>query len=136
MISLQVTDIFIETFWIKGLGSPCACSCWPREEQVIRSFEYFCDGIAAVLTVLCSKFEFCWYFPSIHSFLSKIYCLSSVEAFQQFRHNPRRFLKSPMPKPPCKISVLGGPLAGKTSLCAELAERFDAQVRTACLCAN
>ncbi|XP_065199230.1 adenylate kinase 9-like [Sycon ciliatum] len=62
------------------------------------------------------------------SFLSRCYCLSSVEAFQEFRRNPRRFLVGDMPRNPVKIAVLGGPKTGKSTLCHELAAHYGAVV--------
>ncbi|KAF4082451.1 hypothetical protein AMELA_G00151420 [Ameiurus melas] len=62
------------------------------------------------------------------SFLNKIYVLSSQEALQMFMVDPRRYLLPPMPRPPCKVSVIGPPRSGKSTLSALLAERYGAVV--------
>ncbi|XP_077973287.1 adenylate kinase 9-like [Styela clava] len=62
------------------------------------------------------------------SFLDKMYIMSSPEAMTKFLKNPRPYLLPPLPKPPCKISVLGFPVSGKTSLCKVLADRYEAVV--------
>lgn len=62
------------------------------------------------------------------SFLDKIYLLSSMESMDKFLRNPRPYLLRPNPKPTCKISVLGLPKSGKTSLCYLLAEKYKAKV--------
>ncbi|CDQ90195.1 unnamed protein product [Oncorhynchus mykiss] len=49
-------------------------------------------------------------------FMDKIYILSSQEALGRFMLNPRRYLLPPMPRPPCKVSVIGPPCAGKSTL--------------------
>ncbi|KAM6954065.1 adenylate kinase 9 [Aplochiton taeniatus] len=61
-------------------------------------------------------------------FQDKIYILSSQEALQNFMANPRRYLLPPMPRPPCKVSVIGPPCSGKTTLCALLAKHYGAKV--------
>ncbi|KAJ8009601.1 hypothetical protein DPEC_G00090590 [Dallia pectoralis] len=61
-------------------------------------------------------------------FLDKVYILSSQEALGKFMLNPRRYLLPPMPRPPCKVSVIGPPCAGKTTLCALLARHYGAVV--------
>ncbi|KAK7500075.1 hypothetical protein BaRGS_00008622, partial [Batillaria attramentaria] len=62
------------------------------------------------------------------SFLDKIYCLSSPDALQKFMKNPRPYLLPPQPRPPCKLSVIGAPLSGKTTLCHLLAQKYGAKV--------
>ncbi|XP_053469806.1 adenylate kinase 9 isoform X2 [Ictalurus furcatus] len=62
------------------------------------------------------------------SFLNKIYVLSSQEALQMFMLQPRRYLLPPMPRPPCKVSVIGPPRSGKSTLSALLAEHYGAVV--------
>uniref|UniRef100_A0A673XQZ8 Adenylate kinase 9 n=1 Tax=Salmo trutta TaxID=8032 RepID=A0A673XQZ8_SALTR len=61
-------------------------------------------------------------------FMDKIYILSSQEALGKFMLNPRRYLLPPMPRPPCKVSVIGPPCAGKSTLCALLAQHYGAEV--------
>uniref|UniRef100_A0A4W5PEI0 Adenylate kinase 9 n=1 Tax=Hucho hucho TaxID=62062 RepID=A0A4W5PEI0_9TELE len=61
-------------------------------------------------------------------FMDKIYILSSQEALGKFMMNPRRYLLPPMPRPPCKVSVIGPPCAGKSTLCALLAQHYGAEV--------
>uniref|UniRef100_A0A3P8YJJ5 Nucleoside-diphosphate kinase n=1 Tax=Esox lucius TaxID=8010 RepID=A0A3P8YJJ5_ESOLU len=61
-------------------------------------------------------------------FLDKVYVLSSSEAYGKFMLNPRRYLLPPMPRPPCKVSVIGPPCSGKTTLCALLAQHYGAVV--------
>ncbi|ESO88925.1 hypothetical protein LOTGIDRAFT_62291, partial [Lottia gigantea] len=62
------------------------------------------------------------------SFLDKIYCLSSAEAMEKFLKNPRPYLLPPQPRPPCKLSILGPPLSGKTTLSHLLANKYSAKV--------
>lgn len=47
----------------------------------------------------------------------------------KFLKNPRPYLMPPQPRPPCKLSVLGPPLGGKTTLCHLLAQKYGAKVR-------
>ncbi|XP_019911702.1 adenylate kinase 9-like isoform X2 [Esox lucius] len=61
-------------------------------------------------------------------FLDKVYVLSSSEAYGKFMLNPRRYLLPPMPRPPCKVSVIGPLCSGKTTLCALLAQHYGAVV--------
>ncbi|XP_033125059.1 adenylate kinase 9-like isoform X4 [Anneissia japonica] len=61
-------------------------------------------------------------------FLDKIYVMSGPEAFEKFLKNPRPYLIGPQPRPPCKLSVVGPPLAGKTSISHLLAQKFNARV--------
>lgn len=65
----------------------------------------------------------------IYRFLDKIYVMSSPDAMEKFLKNPRPFLISPQPRPPCKLCVVGPPLSGKTSNCHLLAQKFNARVR-------
>ncbi|CAH1800212.1 unnamed protein product, partial [Owenia fusiformis] len=62
------------------------------------------------------------------SFLDKMYVLSSAEAMDKFLKNPRPYLLPPQPRPPCKITIQGPPLSGKTTLCHLLAQKYGAQV--------
>ncbi|BFZ09240.1 hypothetical protein BsWGS_12279 [Bradybaena similaris] len=62
------------------------------------------------------------------SFLDKVYCLSSEEAVEKFMRNPRPYLVPKMPRTACKISVVGQPFTGKTTLCHLLANYYGAQV--------
>ncbi|KAF7661399.1 hypothetical protein LDENG_00263080 [Lucifuga dentata] len=61
-------------------------------------------------------------------FQDKVYILSSQEAYQKFVTNPRPYLLPPMPKPPCKVSIIGPPQSGKSTLCKLLAQHYRAQV--------
>ncbi|XP_020299020.1 adenylate kinase 9 isoform X1 [Pseudomyrmex gracilis] len=61
-------------------------------------------------------------------FLSRIYFLSSRETENLFVENPRLFLSPPNPRPVCKIAVFGPKYAGKSELCARLAEVFGGTV--------
>ncbi|XP_062407393.1 adenylate kinase 9 [Sardina pilchardus] len=61
-------------------------------------------------------------------FQDKIYILSSEVALHKFLTNPRPFLLPPMPQPPCKVSVIGQPCTGKTTLCQDLANHYGAVV--------
>ncbi|XP_063757950.1 adenylate kinase 9 [Eleginops maclovinus] len=61
-------------------------------------------------------------------FQDKLYVLSSPEAYQKFFKNPRRYLLPPMPRPPCRVSIIGPPLAGKSILCKLLAQHYNALV--------
>ena len=42
--------------------------------------------------------------------------------------NPRHDLLPPMPRPPCKVSVIGPPCSGKSTLCALLAQHYGAEL--------
>jgi len=55
--------------------------------------------------------------------------MSSEEAMVKFMKNPRPYLLPPQPRPPCKLIVTGPPLAGKTTLCHLLAQKYGAKVR-------
>ncbi|XP_054474711.1 adenylate kinase 9 [Anoplopoma fimbria] len=61
-------------------------------------------------------------------FQDKLYVLSSQEAYQKFVTNPRRYLLPPMPSPPCRVSIIGPPRAGKSTLCKLLAQHYNASV--------
>lgn len=65
---------------------------------------------------------------SWHSFQDKVYILSSQEAYQKFVTNPRQYLLPPMPRPPCRVSIIGPPQAGKSTLCKLLAQPYNALV--------
>ncbi|CAB1435475.1 unnamed protein product [Pleuronectes platessa] len=62
------------------------------------------------------------------SFQDKLYILSSQEAYQKFVTNPRQYLLPPMPRPPCKVSIVGPPQSGKSTLCKLLAQHYNALV--------
>lgn len=57
-----------------------------------------------------------------------MYILSSQEAYQKFVTNPRRYLIPPMPRPPCRVSIIGPPQSGKSTLCKLLAQHYNALV--------
>ncbi|XP_039637151.1 adenylate kinase 9 isoform X2 [Perca fluviatilis] len=59
-------------------------------------------------------------------FQDKLYILSSQEACQKFFTNPRWYLLPPMPRLPCRVSIIGPPQAGKTTLCKLLAQHYKA----------
>ncbi|XP_034755964.1 adenylate kinase 9 isoform X3 [Etheostoma cragini] len=61
-------------------------------------------------------------------FQDKLYILSSQEACQKFFTNPRRYLLPPMPRLPCRVSIIGPPQAGKSTLCKLLAQHYNALV--------
>lgn len=69
----------------------------------------------------------CWC-PSLHSFLDKMYILSSEEAYQKFMTNPRPYLLPPMPRFPCRVCIIGPPQAGTTTLCRLLAKSYNALI--------
>lgn len=54
--------------------------------------------------------------------------MSSQEALDAFMKNPRPYLLSPLPKIPCKLSVLGPPGSGKTTLSNTIASKLNAKV--------
>lgn len=62
------------------------------------------------------------------SFQDKLYILSSEEAYQKFVTNPRKYLLPPMPRPPCKVAIIGPPQAGKSTLCKMLTQHYNALV--------
>ncbi|XP_014636645.1 PREDICTED: adenylate kinase 9 [Ceratotherium simum simum] len=62
------------------------------------------------------------------SFLGKIYCLSSEEAFKTFLLNPRSYLLPPMPAPPFKVFIFGPQSSGKTTLSNLLAKSYKGKV--------
>ncbi|XP_059368551.1 adenylate kinase 9 [Carassius carassius] len=61
-------------------------------------------------------------------FMDKFYILSSQEALQKFMANPRRYLLPHIPHLPCKVSVIGPPCSGKSTMSALLAEYYGAVV--------
>ncbi|XP_056260814.1 adenylate kinase 9 isoform X1 [Seriola aureovittata] len=61
-------------------------------------------------------------------FQDKLYILSSQEACQKFVKNPRRYLLPPMPRPPCRVSIIGPPQAGKSTLCKLLSQHYNTSV--------
>ncbi|KAK9531540.1 hypothetical protein VZT92_010959 [Zoarces viviparus] len=61
-------------------------------------------------------------------FQDKLYILSSEEAYQKFVTNPRQYLLPPMPRPPCRVSIIGPPQVGKSTLCKLLAQHYNALV--------
>ncbi|XP_063079133.1 adenylate kinase 9 isoform X2 [Engraulis encrasicolus] len=61
-------------------------------------------------------------------FLDKIYIMSTPLALYKFLSNPRRYLLEPMPRPPCKVAVIGQPCTGKTTLALQLAGHYGAVV--------
>lgn len=70
-----------------------------------------------------------WRLPeSSHSFEDKLYILSSQEALQKFVTNPRLYLLPPMPRPPCRVAIVGPPLAGVSTVCKLLAQHYKASV--------
>ncbi|XP_075253347.1 adenylate kinase 9-like [Convolutriloba macropyga] len=62
------------------------------------------------------------------SFLDKMFFLATEEAMKKFLANPRPFLLPPQPRPPCRFSVMGPPLSGKTTLSYMLAKKYGAYV--------
>lgn len=54
--------------------------------------------------------------------------LSSQEAYQKLVTNPRRYLYPTFPRPPCRVSIIGPPQAGKSTLCKLLAQHYNALV--------
>ncbi len=64
-----------------------------------------------------------------HSFLDKIYVMSGPEQMELFLKNPRPYLISPQPRPPCKLCITGPPLSGRTTMAFWLAQKFNARVR-------
>ncbi|XP_030577131.1 adenylate kinase 9 isoform X3 [Archocentrus centrarchus] len=61
-------------------------------------------------------------------FQDKLYILSSEEAYHKFVTNPRPYLLPPMPRLPCRVSIIGPSLAGKSTLCKLLAQHYNAVV--------
>uniref|UniRef100_A0A8C1UAR6 Adenylate kinase 9 n=1 Tax=Cyprinus carpio TaxID=7962 RepID=A0A8C1UAR6_CYPCA len=61
-------------------------------------------------------------------FMDKFYVLSSQEALQKFMVNPQRYLLPHIPHLPCKVSVIGPPCSGKSTMSALLAEYYGAVV--------
>ncbi|KAM8832237.1 adenylate kinase 9 isoform 2-T2 [Spinachia spinachia] len=61
-------------------------------------------------------------------FQDKLYILSSQEAYQKFITNPRPYLLPPMPRSSCRVSIIGPPKAGKSTLCKLLAQHYNASV--------
>ncbi|KAI7799765.1 adenylate kinase 9 [Triplophysa rosa] len=60
------------------------------------------------------------------SFMDKIYILSSQDALQKFTTNPRLYLLPPMPHLPFRVSVIGPPCSGKSTMSALLAKHYGA----------
>ncbi|KAF3702867.1 Adenylate kinase 9 [Channa argus] len=61
-------------------------------------------------------------------FQGKLYILSSHEAYLKFIASPRWYLMPPMPRPPCRVAIIGPPKAGKTTLCKLLAQHYNTLV--------
>ena len=61
--------------------------------------------------------------------MDKLYVMSTGEALAHFLRNPRAFLAPHLPRPPCKVCVLGPPHSGKTTVAHALAQRYKAQVQ-------
>ena len=59
------------------------------------------------------------------SFRDKLYIISSQEAYKKFKMNPRKYLLPPMPRPPCRVSIIGPPQAGKSTMCKLLAQHYN-----------
>ncbi|KAL9969395.1 hypothetical protein ACROYT_G021608 [Oculina patagonica] len=62
------------------------------------------------------------------SFLDKLFVMSTNEALAHFMRNPRPYLAPHLPRPPCKVCVLGPPHSGKTTVAHALAQRYNAKV--------
>lgn len=67
-------------------------------------------------------------FFHLSSFLDKLYVMSSNEALAHFMRNPRLYLAPHLPRPPCKLCVLGPPHSGKTTVSQLVAQRYNAKV--------
>ena len=67
-------------------------------------------------------------FFHLSSFLDKLYVMSSNEALAHFMRNPRLYLAPHLPRPPCKVCVLGPPHSGKTTVSRLVAQRYNAKV--------
>lgn len=63
-----------------------------------------------------------------YSFRDKFYIISSQEAYKKFIINPRTYLLPPMPRPPCRVSIIGPPQAGKSTMCKLLAQHYNVVV--------
>ncbi|TWW68860.1 Adenylate kinase 9 [Takifugu flavidus] len=61
-------------------------------------------------------------------FRDKFYIISSQEAYKKFIINPRTYLLPPMPRPPCRVSIIGPPQAGKSTMCKLLAQHYNVVV--------
>ncbi|KAM6915133.1 LOW QUALITY PROTEIN: adenylate kinase 9 [Xenentodon cancila] len=61
-------------------------------------------------------------------FQDKLFILSSQESYQKFVTNPRRYLLPPMPRLPCRVSIIGPPQTGKTTLCKLVAQHYSTVV--------
>uniref|UniRef100_A0A3P9MZW7 Adenylate kinase 9 n=1 Tax=Poecilia reticulata TaxID=8081 RepID=A0A3P9MZW7_POERE len=61
-------------------------------------------------------------------FQDKLYILSCQDAYHKFIANPRRYLLPPMPRPPCKVGIIGFSQAGKSTMCSLLAQHYGAVV--------
>ena len=47
---------------------------------------------------------------------------------EKFVKNPRPYLLPDQPRPPCKLSVIGAPLSGKTTLANLIAHKYGGKV--------
>jgi len=86
-----------------------------------------------VLQLYPIKLQHIYSCQSSHSFLDKMYSMSSAESLVKFIRSPRTYLLPPHPMLPCKVCVVGPPLCGKTSLANMIAEKYDAMVSTRCI---
>ena len=56
--------------------------------------------------------------------------MSSNETLAHFMRNPRPYLAPNLPRPPCKLCVLGPPHSGKTTVARQVAQRYNAEVNS------
>ncbi|XP_066586947.1 adenylate kinase 9-like, partial [Prorops nasuta] len=65
-------------------------------------------------------------------YMDKLYFLATLENVGLFLENPKTFLLPPNPKVPCRIAIFGPKLSGKTKICNQLADFFDAALIDVC----
>lgn len=113
-------------------GAKPALLLWrkARPSLVVLSFLLGECFLTPTLPKACENNHWLYSFfsSSSCSFQDKLYLLSSQEAHQKFLTNPREYLLPPMPRAPCRVSITGAPLTGKSTLCRLVAQHYGAVV--------
>lgn len=134
VFSIFIFSSFLFDFFLWKVAGHYRAPMFSDQEQICltcytNSVTSFCHMF---MSVLKSLYLLLFLSLPCFSFLDKMYCFSSPEAMEKFMRNPRPYLLPPQPRPPCKIVVLGPPVSGKSSVCALLAQKYNAKVSTCC----
>lgn len=123
----------------EAAGAEHVLLLWRRARSFLASLNYVWGEWSFIgygqVRNLFNSFKWDWIkmsqqfsFQPLCSFQDKLYILSSQEAYQKFITNPRRYLLPPMPRSPCRVSIIGPPQAGKSTLCKLLAQHYNTLV--------